>query len=160
MEDDESWSPPLCVAIVRDRDFDRLALSATRGGGAKCGPCTQGPRPIRPCIAAVRRTVSMMGSRGTSAMLSRAARMRQKLQSALEASALDIEDVSYQHAGHAAVKDNANETHFNIRIISPKFEGQSLVKRHRMVYDLLTDELNSGLHAISIVAKTPKECIL
>jgi BolA protein len=26
-----------------------------------------------------------------------------------------------------------------------------------MVYDLLTDELNSGLHAISIVAKTPKE---
>uniref|UniRef100_A0A0D3FFJ7 BolA protein n=3 Tax=Oryza TaxID=4527 RepID=A0A0D3FFJ7_9ORYZ len=108
-------------------------------------------------IAAVRRTVSMMSSRGTSAMLSRAARMRQKLQSALEASALDIEDVSYQHAGHAAVKDNANETHFNIRVISPKFEGQSLVKRHRMVYDLLTDELNSGLHAISIVAKTPKE---
>uniref|UniRef100_A0A453P5C0 BolA-like protein 1 n=1 Tax=Aegilops tauschii subsp. strangulata TaxID=200361 RepID=A0A453P5C0_AEGTS len=76
----------------------------------------------------------MMGSRGTSVVLSRAARMRQKLQSALEASALDIEDVSYQHAGHAAVKDNANETHFNIK-----------------VYDLLTDELNSGLHAISIV---------
>ncbi|CAM0945109.1 unnamed protein product [Alopecurus aequalis] len=99
----------------------------------------------------------MMGSRGTSAVLSRAARMRQKLQSALEASALDIEDVSYQHAGHAAVKDNANETHFNIKVISPKFEGQSLVKRHRMVYDLLNDELNSGLHAISLVAKTPKE---
>lgn len=105
----------------------------------------------------MRQTIAMMGSRGTSAVLSRAARMRQKLQSALEASALDIEDVSYQHAGHAAVKDNANETHFNIRVISSKFEGQSLVKRHRMVYDLLTDELNSGLHAISIVAKTPKE---
>ncbi|KAK1618373.1 hypothetical protein QYE76_023890 [Lolium multiflorum] len=102
-------------------------------------------------------TVTMMGSRGTTAVLSRAVRMRQKLQSALEASTLDIEDVSYQHAGHAAVKDNANETHFNIKVISPKFEGQSLVKRHRMVYDLLTDELNSGLHAISIVAKTPKE---
>ena len=99
----------------------------------------------------------MMGSRGTSVVLSRAARMRQKLQSALEASALDIEDVSYQHAGHAAVKDNANETHFNIKVISPKFEGQSLVKRHRMVYDLLTDELNSGLHAISIVSKSPTE---
>lgn len=102
-------------------------------------------------------TIKMMGSRGTGTVLSRAARMRQKLQSSLEASALDIEDVSYQHAGHAAVKDNANETHFNIKVISPKFEGQSLVKRHRMVYDLLTDELNSGLHAISIVAKTPKE---
>lgn len=52
--------------------------------------------------------------------------MRQKLQSSLEASAIDIEDVPYKHAGHTAVKDNANET--------PKFEGQSLVKRHRMVY--------------------------
>ncbi|EES05477.1 hypothetical protein BDA96_04G240200 [Sorghum bicolor] len=99
----------------------------------------------------------MMASRGTSAVLSRAARMRQKLQSVLEASALDIEDVSYQHAGHAAVKDNANETHFNVKVVSPKFEGQSLVKRHRMVYDLLRDELSSGLHAVSIVAKTPKE---
>nr|BAD25074.1 hypothetical protein [Oryza sativa Japonica Group] len=41
--------------------------------------------------------------------------MRQKLQSSLEASAIDIEDVPYKHAGHTAVKDNANETHFNIR---------------------------------------------
>uniref|UniRef100_A0A0D3F804 Uncharacterized protein n=1 Tax=Oryza barthii TaxID=65489 RepID=A0A0D3F804_9ORYZ len=77
------------------------------------------------------------GSRATGAVLSRAARMRQKLQSSLEASAIDIEDVPYQHAGHTAVKDNANETHFNIRVISPKFEGQSLVKRHRM--DRTTD---------------------
>lgn len=98
-----------------------------------------------------------MASRGAAVALSRASRIRQKLQSALEASALEIEDVSYQHAGHAGVQGNANETHFNIKIISTKFDGQSLLKRHRMVYDLLGDELKSGLHAISIVAKTPKE---
>ncbi|KAM7470493.1 hypothetical protein LguiA_008676 [Lonicera macranthoides] len=63
-----------------------------------------------------------------------------------------------EHAGHAAVRDStANETHFNLKIVSTKFDGQSLVKRHRMVYDLLADELQSGLHALSIVAKTPKE---
>lgn len=90
-------------------------------------------------------------------MLSRASRIRQKLQSALEASVLEIEDVSYKHAGHAGVKEGENETHFNIKIISPKFDGHSLVKRHRMVYGLLGDELKSGLHAISIVAKTPQE---
>ncbi|OVA04943.1 BolA protein [Macleaya cordata] len=90
-------------------------------------------------------------------LLSRANRIKQKLQSALEASILEVEDVSYQHAGHAAVKDNANETHFNVKIVSSKFDGQSLVKRHRMVYDLLNDELQSGLHALSIVAKTPQE---
>ena len=90
-------------------------------------------------------------------VLSRANRMRQTLQSALEASVLELEDVSYKHAGHAGVEKGANETHFNVKIVSPKFEGQSLVKRHRMVYDLLSDELKSGLHALSIVAKTPKE---
>ncbi|KAK9117845.1 hypothetical protein Scep_015938 [Stephania cephalantha] len=98
-----------------------------------------------------------MASRGGAALLPRASRIKQKLQSALEASVLEVEDVSYQHAGHAAVKGNANETHFNLRIVSSKFNGQSLVKRHRMVYDLLGEELQSGLHAVSIVAKTPRE---
>ncbi|MCL7050370.1 hypothetical protein MKW94_023984 [Papaver nudicaule] len=99
-----------------------------------------------------------MGSRGAaSVLLSRANRIKQKLQSSLEASILEVEDVSYQHAGHAAVKDGADETHFNVKIVSSKFDGQSLVKRHRMVYELLNDELESGLHAISIVAKTPQE---
>lgn len=104
-----------------------------------------------------------MGSRvgGKVLQLSRASRMRTKLQTALEASSLEIEDVSHQHAGHAAMRmrenNNAGETHFNLKIVSPKFEGQSLVKRHRMVYDVLADELHSGLHALSIVAKTPQE---
>lgn len=98
-----------------------------------------------------------MSSRGANALLSRANRIKQKLQSALEASVLEIEDVSYQHAGHAGVKGNANETHFNVKVVSSKFEGQNLVKRHRMVYDLLAEELQSGLHALSIVAKTPQE---
>lgn len=102
-----------------------------------------------------------MASRGGASaagmILSRAGRMRQTLQSALEASVVEIEDVSYQHAGHAGVKGDAKETHFNVRIVSPKFDGQSLVKRHRMVYAVLDEELKSGLHAVSIVAKSPQE---
>ncbi|CAN6714544.1 unnamed protein product [Malus baccata var. baccata] len=97
-----------------------------------------------------------MGSREAAmvvSQLTRASRMRTKLQRALEASVLEIEDVSHQHAGHAAMREKANgncETHFNLKVVSPKFEGQSLVKRHRM----------SGLHALSIVAKTPQEIVL
>ncbi|KAH7520251.1 hypothetical protein FEM48_Zijuj08G0124300 [Ziziphus jujuba var. spinosa] len=78
-----------------------------------------------------------------------------------EATILDLEDVSYQHASHAAVKANPNsaagETHFNLKIVSPKFEGLNLMKRHCLVYDALADELQSGLHALSIVTKTPQE---
>lgn len=99
-----------------------------------------------------------MSFRNASAILTRANRIKSKLQSSLEATVLDVDDVSYQHAGHAAMKDTSDkETHFNLKIVSPKFEGQSLVKRHRMVYDLLSDELQSGLHALSIVAKSPNE---
>ncbi|KAI3407947.1 uncharacterized protein J3R85_020617 [Psidium guajava] len=99
-----------------------------------------------------------MASGASSATLSRAGRIRSKLQSSLEASVLDIEDVSHQHAGHAAVRESgAAETHFNVKIVSSKFEGKSLVSRHRLVYDALAEELRSGLHALSIVAKTPQE---
>ncbi|KAJ4959730.1 hypothetical protein NE237_019640 [Protea cynaroides] len=42
-----------------------------------------------------------MSSRGANVILSRASRIKQKLQSALEASVLEVEDVSYKHAGHA-----------------------------------------------------------
>ncbi|GMY24655.1 protein BOLA1, chloroplastic [Fagus crenata] len=100
----------------------------------------------------------IMGTRGASVVLSRANRMKAKLQSSLEAIALEIDDVSHQHAGHAAVRGTTEgETHFNVKIVSTKFDGQSLVKRHRLVYDALADELQSGLHALSIVAKTPQE---
>ncbi|KAL8139891.1 hypothetical protein V2J09_005912 [Rumex salicifolius] len=103
--------------------------------------------------------MALRGAAAATAMASRANRIRTKLQSALEASVLEVEDVSAQHAGHAAVRSSggAVETHFNLRIVSPKFEGQNLVKRHRMVYALLNDELQSGLHALSIVAKSPQE---
>lgn len=88
----------------------------------------------------------------------RAERIRERLQRALSPLELDIEDISYQHAGHAGVKGvSGGETHFNLRIISKEFEGKSLVKRHRLVYEQLQEELQSGLHALSIVAKTPAE---
>ncbi|KAF9613112.1 hypothetical protein IFM89_005591 [Coptis chinensis] len=70
---------------------------------------------------------------------------------------LEVEDISHQHAGHAGVGGAAVETHFNVKIVSKVFEGKSLVKRHRLVYDLLQNELQTGLHALSIVAKTPSE---
>ncbi|KAF2286869.1 hypothetical protein GH714_034210 [Hevea brasiliensis] len=97
-----------------------------------------------------------MGSRGANMLISRANRMKTKLQSALEATTIEIEDVSHQHAGHAAVKTNNVETHFNLKIVSPKFNGHTLLKRHRMVYDALVDELQSGLHALPLWPRLPR----
>lgn len=88
---------------------------------------------------------------------SRGMRIRDKLEKELRPVVLEVEDISYQHAGHAGVRGSDGETHFNVKIVSKEFEGKSLVKRHRLIYDLLQEELQNGLHALSIVARTPSE---
>ncbi|KAF6153841.1 hypothetical protein GIB67_001074 [Kingdonia uniflora] len=95
--------------------------------------------------------VAILGSRGE--------RIKDILERGLNPVELEVEDISYQHAGHAGVRGSEGETHFNVRVVSEEFEGKSMVKRHRVIYSLLQEELQSGLHALSIVAKTPSEVI-
>ncbi|KAI9280383.1 bola-like protein-domain-containing protein [Sporodiniella umbellata] len=82
-----------------------------------------------------------------------------KVSQSLNPSILELLNESHLHAHHAAMKGNTNkETHFKMVVVSDNFQGKSLMQRHRMVYGLLTDELqNQGLHALSISAKTPEE---
>ncbi|KAL4554658.1 hypothetical protein LXL04_037257 [Taraxacum kok-saghyz] len=88
---------------------------------------------------------------------SRGERISEILNSELKPIELEVKDVSYQHAGHAGVRGSNGETHFNLKVVSKEFEGKSMVKRHRLIYSLLEYELKSGLHALSIEAKTPNE---
>ena len=50
-----------------------------------------------------------------------------------------------------------SETHFKVVVVSKEFEGQNLVSRHRMINSCLQSNLESGVHALSIVAKTPEQ---
>ncbi|XP_045534971.1 putative bolA-like protein K11H12.1 [Papilio machaon] len=78
--------------------------------------------------------------------------IRNKLQTALEATHLDVINESYMHN----VPKGA-ETHFKVVVVSDKFDGLALIKRHRLVNDILKEELQNGVHALSIVAKTTKQ---
>ncbi|KAA3680457.1 BolA-like protein 1 [Paragonimus westermani] len=49
------------------------------------------------------------------------------------------------------------ETHFKITIVSQYFEELSLMERQRLIYKALKGEFESGLHALSINAKSSKE---
>ena len=53
----------------------------------------------------------------------------------------------------------SGETHFNLLIVSDKFDSISVINRHRMINELLADELDAKrggtVHALSIKAKTP-----
>lgn len=87
--------------------------------------------------------------------------MRRKLEEALEPTLLVIRDESSKHAGHAermGVAKGTGETHFSMEITSAKFEGLTSIKRHRLVYSILDEELSHGpVHALSLVTKTTAE---
>ncbi|XP_065063123.1 DNA-binding transcriptional regulator BolA-like [Rhopilema esculentum] len=50
-----------------------------------------------------------------------------------------------------------SETHFKVVVVSELFSDKALIQRHRLVNETLKDELASGVHALSIQAKTPEQ---
>jgi BolA protein len=50
-----------------------------------------------------------------------------------------------------------SETHFKVLVVSPAFEGLSLLDRHRRVNETLKAELQGGVHALTIRALTPSQ---
>ena len=80
----------------------------------------------------------------------------EKLTRALAPLRLDVTDESHLHAGHAGHRPGG-ETHFRVHIMSAAFAGKSRIERHRMVNEILSDELKAGVHALAIQAKAPGE---
>ena len=78
--------------------------------------------------------------------------IRAALAQALAPEALEVNDDSHQHVGHAGAREGR---HFSVRIVSSRFNGLSRVARHRLVYDSLLDLLPRGIHALAIDARAP-----
>lgn len=89
-------------------------------------------------------------------MTDRAERIRTALQAALHPTALEVVDDSARHAGHSGAAA-AGQSHYNVLVVSPVFEGQNRVARHRLVNQALAAEFEGGLHALSLVLRTPAE---
>jgi BolA protein len=49
------------------------------------------------------------------------------------------------------------EKHFRVIAVSLEFTGKSRVERHRLVHDIVADELRTHIHALSVQAFTPEE---
>lgn len=61
-----------------------------------------------------------------------------------------------ESSGHNVPK--GSETHFKVVVVSASFQGMKPLEKHRKVNDALEDHLtNQGVHALSIVAKTPEQ---
>ncbi|KAK6176514.1 hypothetical protein SNE40_014782 [Patella caerulea] len=78
--------------------------------------------------------------------------IRSKLTETFQPVVLEVLNESHMHS-----VPKGSETHFKVVVVSDKFESIPLIKRHRLVNESLQEELNSGVHALSIVAKTCKQ---
>ncbi len=83
-----------------------------------------------------------------------AAQIRSALERALEPSALEIVDDSAAHAGHAGARSGG---HYRVSVVAAAFEGRTQLERHRLVYAAVAPLMNSGVHALNILARTPAE---
>jgi len=75
-----------------------------------------------------------------------------KLSSAFQPTELQVINESFMHS-----VPPGSESHFKVVVVSEAFQGAARVGRHRMVNSALREELDAGLHALSIQAFTPAQ---
>ena len=85
----------------------------------------------------------------------RVTKIKALLDSALGPQRVEISDDSHLHAGHRGAQGGGG--HFSVTIVSEAFIGKNLLERHRMVYNALSQALETEIHALSIQAYTPEE---
>lgn len=81
----------------------------------------------------------------------RYARILLKIKEEWPQSIINLYDDSDRHVGHQGM-ERARETHFTLTLTLKKkdISPQSRIKVHRRIYSLLTEEFQTGLHALSI----------
>lgn len=67
---------------------------------------------------------------------------------------LELIDDSHLHAGHAGAREGG---HYRLLIVSAAFAGRNTLARHRMVFSLVGELKEAGIHALSVEARTPEE---
>ena len=80
--------------------------------------------------------------------------IRECLEETLNPTELEIVDDSHLHVGHSG---HGGAGHFQVHIVSEKFNGLATLARHRLVYSALENMMQTEIHALSIKAETPNE---
>lgn len=78
--------------------------------------------------------------------------IEEKLRTSLAPSVLEVINESSMHN-----VPKGSETHFKVVVVSADFDGKSRVARHQLVFASLAHELQNGVHALSITARSPAE---
>jgi BolA protein len=52
---------------------------------------------------------------------------------------------------------SSSETHFRVKVVSEAFTGKTRLARHRLVNEILAEDLRAGVHALAIQTRAPGE---
>lgn len=75
-----------------------------------------------------------------------------KVRESLAPSHLEVVNESHKHS-----VPPGSESHFRLVIVSDRFEGLPLVRRHRRVNEILAEELRGQVHALALQTLTAAE---
>jgi acid stress-induced BolA-like protein IbaG/YrbA len=73
-------------------------------------------------------------------------------------SAKQLESYITQHLSCDFIEVRGDDgTHFEATIVSPAFEGKSMVQQHQLVYGALGDRMRAEIHALSMKTYTQEK---
>jgi BolA protein len=78
--------------------------------------------------------------------------IQEKLETGLEPVHLEVINESDNHA-----VPPGSESHFKVVVVSARFDGQPTLRRHRMVYGLLAEEMAGPVHALALHTYTEEQ---
>ena len=73
--------------------------------------------------------------------------IKNKLESAFPGAQIALKNTTSMHQGHGS-----SGLHLKTKIIYDGFKEVPLIERHRMIHEVLREEMNSIIHALSIEA--------
>lgn len=79
-------------------------------------------------------------------------RITEKLERHFHPVHLEVVNESHMHS-----VPPGSESHFKVTLVSEAFAGQKLVSRHRMVNQVLAEELAGGIHALALHTLDPEQ---
>ncbi len=80
------------------------------------------------------------------------ANIEAKITQALQPEYLEVANESHMHN-----VPPDSESHFKVTVVTAEFDGKMLVARHRILNQLLKQELDGPVHALSLNTLTPEE---
>lgn len=85
-------------------------------------------------------------------------RMFTSIQTSLETRLHEVFNPTHlQVLNESHMHSRGADTHFKLIVISSHFEGLKLIQRHRAVNEALNQAWSTGVHSLTITAKTPEE---